>query len=95
MHVVYTLYIFHTGLQETKCLHCFSRYEVLACCISQLGAFKAMAVLLCFPGPTDTTVSDFWQMIWDQKCPVIVMLTNIEENGRVCRRSVHYTTKLK
>ena len=35
-------------------------------------------------GPTNTTVSDFWQMIWDQKCPVIVMLTNIEENGRVC-----------
>ena len=35
-------------------------------------------------GPTNATVSDFWQMIWDQKCLVIVMLTNIEENGRVC-----------
>ena len=36
------------------------------------------------PGPTPATISDFWQMIWDQKTSVIVMLTNIEENGKVC-----------
>ena len=41
-------------------------------------------MIIFLPGPTNTTVSDFWQMIWDQKCPIIVMLTNIEENGRVC-----------
>ena len=30
-------------------------------------------------------------MIWDQKCPVIVMLTNIEENGKVCEGFIlHY-----
>ena len=41
-------------------------------------------LLFCFAlGPTPNTVSDFWQMLWDQKCPVIVMLTKVEEKGKV------------
>ena len=35
------------------------------------------------PGPTPTTISDFWQMIWDHKPAVIVMLTRVQENGKV------------
>ena len=34
-------------------------------------------------GPTPDTVADFWQMIWDCKTPVIVMLTQPEEKGKV------------
>ena len=39
---------------------------------------------LCPPaGPTPETVSDLWQMIWDVRPAVIVMLTKVNENGRV------------
>ena len=34
-------------------------------------------------GPTPDTLADFWQMIWDSKTPVIVMLTQPEEKGKV------------
>ena len=39
---------------------------------------------MCLPaGPTPETISDFWQMIWDVRPAVIVMLTQVKENGRV------------
>lgn len=32
----------------------------------------------------ETTVDEFWIMIWEQDVTTIVMLTNLEENGNVC-----------
>ena len=40
-----------------------------------------MTVLI--PGPIVETISDFWEMVWEQKSPVIVMLTKVEEKGKV------------
>ena len=34
-------------------------------------------------GPNALTISDFIQMIWDQKPPVVVMLTRLFEKGKV------------
>nr|XP_026695149.1 receptor-type tyrosine-protein phosphatase epsilon-like isoform X1 [Ciona intestinalis] len=33
--------------------------------------------------PMKNTVVDFWAMVWEQRCPTIVMLTNLTENGKV------------
>lgn len=35
-------------------------------------------------GPRDTTVGDFWRMVWQEKITQIVMLTNTIERGQVC-----------
>ncbi len=34
-------------------------------------------------GPLVETVSDFWRMMWQENCQVIVMTTNILERGKV------------
>jgi len=44
-------------------------------------------VYIACQGPLPSTVNDFWQMIWQQKCAAIVMLTPIIECGEVqCAR---------
>lgn len=37
-------------------------------------------------GPTVNTVGDFWRMVWQERSPIIVMITNLEEKNEV---SVH------
>ena len=34
-------------------------------------------------GPKPGTINDFWRMIFEQKCPTIVMVTTLSEMGKV------------
>ncbi|XP_023682323.1 receptor-type tyrosine-protein phosphatase R [Paramormyrops kingsleyae] len=35
-------------------------------------------------GPMINTVNDFWQMAWQESCPVIVMITKLKEKNEKC-----------
>ncbi|KAF2364656.1 PTP type protein phosphatase [Trinorchestia longiramus] len=45
--------------------------------------YKERKKFICAQGPMDGTVDDFWRMIVEQGCGICVMLTNLEENGKV------------
>ncbi|XP_038219096.1 tyrosine-protein phosphatase 69D isoform X3 [Zerene cesonia] len=45
--------------------------------------YKERKKFICAQGPTDTTVNDFWRMIWEHGLELIVMLTNLEEYSKV------------
>uniref|UniRef100_A0A673LWF1 protein-tyrosine-phosphatase n=1 Tax=Sinocyclocheilus rhinocerous TaxID=307959 RepID=A0A673LWF1_9TELE len=36
-------------------------------------------------GPKDETVCDFWQMVWEQKSSIVVMVTRCEEGNKVIK----------
>jgi protein tyrosine phosphatase len=39
-------------------------------------------------GPLKETVGDFWRLVWDYKCQIVVMVTQLKENGK--EMSVQY-----
>ena len=34
-------------------------------------------------GPAGNTINDFWRMVWEQRSTVVVMLTDLQDNGVV------------
>ena len=45
--------------------------------------YKHCNAFLAAQSPLEDTVADFWQMVWEAQSRVIVMLCNIEEDGKV------------
>lgn len=44
--------------------------------------YKERKKFICAQGPMDSTITDFWRMIWEQHLEIIVMLTNLEEYNK-------------
>lgn len=45
------------------------------------GPKNADKFYIASQAPTENTVNDFWRMIWEQQCKVVIMLTDLVENG--------------
>lgn len=49
---------------------------------SHVDGFKHPKKYIVTQAPLKETISDWWKMIWEQKCELIVMLCNLVENGK-------------
>ena len=45
--------------------------------------YKHRKAFLATQAPMESTVADFWDMIWETQSRVLVMLCNLEEEGEV------------
>ena len=54
--------------------------------ICNFKGYKHCNEFLAAQSPLEDTVTDFWQMVCETQSRVIVMLCNIEEEGKVCFR---------
>jgi receptor-type tyrosine-protein phosphatase gamma len=51
--------------------------------------YDAQGMFVCTQGPLKETAGRFWQMVWEYSVPLIVMVTDFEEGGRVkCDRYI-------
>ena len=50
---------------------------------TSLQGYKHRNAYITTQGPLETTVQDFWRMIWEFKSKVIVMLCQTQEDGKV------------
>ena len=46
-------------------------------------SYNEGAAYIATQGPMPSTVNDFWRMLWEQRSTVVVMLTDLRENGVV------------
>ena len=55
------------------------------CCLQSYQRRKAF---IACQAPLENTVDDFWRMIWQHRSPIIVVLTQLMEQGVVCLQTV-------
>ena len=52
-------------------------------CVCVQGYRDEECAYIATQGPTVNTVGDFWRMVWQERSPIIVMITNLEEKNEV------------
>ena len=82
----------HTSIQTNN----FTYSLIHPLIYSHAEAINPFAVTKLLPvvsGPLEETVDDFWRMVWEQGTFTIVMLTKLEERGRVRMMTCHCSTR--
>ena len=50
---------------------------------SLVQSYQIQGAFIASQAPLENTTEDYWRMIWQYKCPIIVMLTQLTEQGVV------------
>ena len=56
---------------------------ITVCPLSPWQGYRQRVAFIVTQAPMENTIGDFWRMIWEQKSAAIVMLTELEEGGKV------------
>lgn len=48
-----------------------------------LQGYKQANAYIAAQGPMPNTIGDFWRMIWEHKLTAVIMLTKVNESGKV------------
>jgi len=63
------------------------RARVLNCNGGCCKGYRFRRAYIATQGPLAETSEDFWRMLWEHNCNIVVMLTKLREVGRVRPRS--------
>lgn len=61
---------------------------------SSFQGYKEKEAYLATQAPLENTVADVWRMVWEKQSSCIVLLCQLEEDGREVGRVVYYRDNL-
>ncbi|EDO35064.1 predicted protein, partial [Nematostella vectensis] len=50
---------------------------------SYIDSYNEAHEYIATQAPMENTINEFWQMVWEQKCTAIVMLTELQDRGQI------------
>jgi len=56
---------------------------ILPLCIPMVQGYRCRKAYIATQGPMVETTEDFWRMLWEHNCSIVVMMTKLNEMGLV------------
>ena len=53
--------------------------------------YRQKGTYIATQGPLESTVCDFWRMVWENENKCVVLLTQLKENNKVCVHKITQT----